>query len=120
MSRPRFLLDENVSPTIQRGVARRAPGNDIVRVGGDGAPAWGTPDPDLLAWCEENDRILVTFDKATMPGHLAEHLGAGRASPGVLIIRRAAALSTVIEALVLVLEASQADEWHDQVWYIPL
>lgn len=120
MSRIRVLLDENVAPSLQRAVARRVPGHDLVRVGADGAPEWGTPDPDLLAWCEENDRILVTLDKATMPRHLAEHLRAGRHCPGVLIIRRTVALSLVVEALVLILEASEADEWRDRAWFIPL
>ena len=52
---------------------------DVVKVGGVDAPPFSTPDPDLLIWCEANDRILVTNDRNTMPGHFNDHLAAGQA-----------------------------------------
>src|SRR2546429_4475372 len=49
------------------------------------APPLGTPDPDNLLWAEQHGRIIVTEDRRTMPVHLADHLQAGRHSPGVFI-----------------------------------
>jgi hypothetical protein len=35
-----------------------------------------------LLWAEREGRVLVTLDRHTMPGHLANHLRAGHNSPG--------------------------------------
>ena len=120
MTGVRFLLDENITAKLYRALQSRSPGRDIVRVGAGATPAFGSSDEQLLAWCEENDRVLVTLDKATMLGHFMKHLASGRHSPGVLIVRKAAALVSVIQILVLILEASYSDDWCDQIRYIPL
>ena len=114
-----ILFDENVPAKLFRAVRSRSPGRDVLRVGDESAPEYGSSDEQLLTWCEETDRILVTLDEATIPGHLMKHLAAGQSSPGVLMVRRAASLASVIQVLVLILEASHPDEWRDQIRYIP-
>jgi len=42
---------------------------DAVRVGDHGAPPLATLDPEILVWCEEAGRILVSLDKQSLPGH---------------------------------------------------
>jgi hypothetical protein len=120
VSRVRLLFDENIPALLPRAVRRRAPGHDTLRVGGEGAPELGSTDDLLLTWCETQDRLLVTLDRSTIPKHLARHLAAGHHSPGVLVLRPKEPLGRVVEALVLILEASHPDEWRDRIWYVPL
>jgi predicted nuclease of predicted toxin-antitoxin system len=74
----RFLLDENLSPRLVRALKRARPEIDVLRVGDAGAPPLGTKDPDLLVWCDQAQRLLVTNDRTTMPVHLDAHHAAGR------------------------------------------
>jgi len=80
----------------------------------------GTPDPEILLWCEANSFLLVTNNRRSMPVHLAEHLGQGRHVPGILTLRRRAVMSAVIEDLLLIAEASRPDDFQDQIFYVPL
>jgi len=82
MSFSGFLLDENVDPSLRAGLNLRWPEAEIWMVGDPGAPPRGTRDPELLAWCELAGFVLITNNRASMPGHLAEHLASGRHVPG--------------------------------------
>ncbi len=55
-----LLADENLDANILRGVLRRLPGIDAVRVQDVGLT--GADDPTVLAWAAEQGRVLVTHD----------------------------------------------------------
>lgn len=55
-----------------------------------------------------------------MPIHFAAHLAAGLHSSGVLLIRYATALGTVIAELELLSAAGEPEDFRDQIRYIPL
>jgi hypothetical protein len=78
----RYLLDENqrgpLWHVIQRHNARGLDPLDVVRVGDVPELPLGVDDPSILRWAEQEQRILVTFDKSTTAGHLANHLSGGR------------------------------------------
>ncbi len=61
----RLLADENFNGDIVRALLLRQPDLDIVRVQDVGLA--GVGDPDILAWAAENDRIILTHDRATFP-----------------------------------------------------
>ena len=63
----RLLADENFNGDIVRGLLLRQPDLDIVRVQDVGLA--GADDPDILAWAAENNRIVLTHDRATMSDH---------------------------------------------------
>jgi hypothetical protein len=104
---------------IQRHNARGSDLIDAVRVGDAGAPALGTDDAEVLIWAKQAERILITFDENTLPGHLADHLRAGRRSPGIFTIRPAIHLPDLVEFLVLAAWASKPAEWQDRISYVP-
>jgi hypothetical protein len=54
-----------------------------------------------------------------MPQHLAEHLAAGRQIPGILVLRKSAAMGQVIEDLVLIAEAAADDDYQNMISYVP-
>ena len=119
----RFALDEHLRgplwDLIQRHNLNATDPLDAVRVGDPPDLPLGTSDPVLLGWCEREGRVLVSADKATMPGHLADHLAAGRHSPGVMTPRRHTPMREVLVFLVLAAHASSPEEWEDQITFIP-
>src|SRR5262245_61232145 len=61
----KLVSDENFDGDILRGLYRRRPDLDIVRVQDVGLSA--TPDPDVLTWAAVEGRILLTHDRDTLP-----------------------------------------------------
>src|SRR5947209_19270267 len=88
----KFLLDEHLRGTLWLAIIRHnAQGRmpiDVVRVGDPQDLPLSSSDPIILLWAEREDRILLTEDIHTMPGHLAQHLQAGRHSPGIFVISK--------------------------------
>jgi hypothetical protein len=79
----------------------------------------GVPDPNVLAFATQENRILVTSDLRTMPRHFGDLLEANGQCAGVFLVKQRAPLADVIEALVMVWAASAADEWKNRIVEIP-
>ena len=82
----------------------------------------GLPDPEVLALvlvAAAQDRILVTHDFRTIPRHFGDFLIAREFSPGVLLVSQERPIANVIEELVLIWAASDADEWRNRIVKIP-
>ena len=77
----RFLADENFDNDILRGVLRRNPQIDIVRVQDIGLA--GAEDPDVLARAAEEGRVLLTHDVRTITAFAYERVEHGLKMPGV-------------------------------------
>lgn len=116
----RFLLDENLSPDVAMALQQLNGTIDAVRVGMPGAPPRGTSDPDILAFREADQRILVTDNRTTMPVHLSTHMAAGHHHWGVFETRRTLSIGELVAELHLVWAASDAEEWIDRMEWIPL
>src|SRR5262249_32670542 len=116
----KYLLDENVDLEYRFQLIRHNPTLTVWAVNDPGAPAKETPDPDILRWCEEHDFILVTNNRRSMPRHLADHLAEGRHVPGIFILNPELSLGETIEELILIAEATFADEYADHISYLPL
>lgn len=118
-----FLLDENIPGRLWRAIQRHnARGEDlldVVRVGEPDELPLSSDDTTILAWAARAERILVTEDKHSIPGHLQEHLREGGHSPGVFLVGTGATIPPLIEFLVLVAHASEAREWRDRIEYVP-
>ncbi len=115
----RFLLDENISPKVRAAILRRYPHIDVLRVGDPGAPPLATLDPAILQYLEQSQRLLVTKNRASMPGHVSDHLDAGGTHWGIFRVRPNSTFSQILETLNLVVTASDAEEWINQMWWIP-
>jgi len=115
-----YLLDEHLPPSYRSQLLRREPVFSVWLVGDPGAPPRGTPDPSILAWCEETGFILVTRDRQSMSRHVADHLAAWRHIPGVLILSHGMTVGEVLDELLLVAVASDAREYQDLVIYLPM
>ena len=114
----RWLADENLNRDIVRGLLRRKPDLDIIRVQDAGLS--GTDDPSLLAWAAAQGRVLITHDVSTMTAYAYSRADGGERMPGVFEVGRAAPIAAVIEDLLLLSESSEDGEWEGQVRYLPL
>lgn len=113
----RFQADADFNEDIVSGVVRREPSIDFQTA--DEANLWGLPDAEVLALAAQEERILVTHDRRTMPHHFAEFL-ATQNSPGLLIIAQNVSVGTAIEELLLVWAASESEEWTNLIVDLPL
>jgi Domain of unknown function (DUF5615) len=113
----RFLADASLHHAIVTGCLRREPAIDFLSA--HEARLEGVPDPDVLAFATHQNRILVASDLRMMPRHFGNFLGANGQCAGVFLVRQRAPLADVIEALVLVWAASDADEWSNRLVEVP-
>lgn len=114
----RLASDENFHGDIVRGLRRRFPDLDLVRI--QDAGLLGIDDPGLLSWASEQNRILLTHDRATMPLHVAERLRSDMSVAGVFIVDDRASLGHLIAELAMAIQCSEQTEWDNLVVYFPL
>ncbi len=114
----KFAADENLNNDIVRGVRRRNPSVDIVRV--QDAGLFGADDATILEWASESGRVLLTHDVSTMTRYAYERVGRGQPMLGVFEIARHVAIGVAIDEISILAECSHDDEWQGQVRYLPL
>ena len=120
MSKISYILDENVNPILRAGLLREKADLTVWQVGMIDVPPLGTLDPEILVWCEDNEFIVVTNNRKSMPVHLKEHIEAGRNVPGIFILNADLGLSETITELLLIAAASTEDEYQDQIVHLPI
>jgi hypothetical protein len=114
----RLVSDGNIKGDIVRGLVRRHPALELVRLQDVGLMQ--TPDPDILEWAASQGRVLLSHDVSTVPPAAYERIGEGKPMPGVLIVpERMPSGQTIDEILFLSLDV-EPDEWKDQVLFLPL
>jgi len=114
----RFLLDENLPAKLKRAIIRRYPAIDVLRVGDEGVPPLGTLDPDILRYLEATQHALITDNRHSIPGHIADHFAENRHHWGIFEVHKNAALKSLVEEIYLYWSASEAEEWIDRVEWL--
>ena len=115
----KWLADENFDNKIIRGILLRQPAFDILRVQ-DQPDLQGSPDGEVLSWASDRGRIVLTRDVTTLIADAYERIRMGLDMPGVGVIRRHAAISQIIDDLLLIDEFGDPTEWTHQVRFLPL
>jgi ABC-type sugar transport system substrate-binding protein len=113
-----LAFDENFNHDVIRGLLRRNPRLDTVRLQAAGMAR--AEDPAVLEWAAQQDRVLISHDVSTLTAHAYARVAAGKAMPGVFEVPRNVAIATAIEDLLLIAECSRPGEWEGQVRYLPL
>lgn len=113
-----LLSDENFDNHIVRGVLRRDPQIDLIRMQDHGLA--GIEDPDLLEWAAKSDRVLLTHDANTIPAFAYQRVDSGLSMPGVFIVGKSVPIGIVIADIVLIARTSLDGEWEGQVRHLPL
>ncbi len=118
MSRPRFLSDHDLNEHIIDGVLRREPALEFIRNRDVGLS--GRPDAEVLAFAAEHGLIVISHDVNTLPAQAFARIAAGMSMPGVFMVHQRQPIAPVIDSLVLIWSASEAEEWFNQVRFLPL
>jgi hypothetical protein len=114
----RLAADENLNNNIVRGLLRRQPDLDIVRI--QDVDLSGADDPTVLEWAAQEGRVLLTHDVSTITKYAYERVRAGQSMPGVFEVGRNVPIGRAIEDILLLAEYSFDNEWEGQVRYLPL
>jgi Domain of unknown function (DUF5615) len=114
----KFLADENFNNLIVRGVLKRDPDLDIVRVQDVGLRT--LDDLAVLEWAAENGRVVLTHDVATMADFAYDRVASGFVMPGLFEVPRSVSVGVAIEEILLLNLYSLEGEWEGQVRYLPL
>jgi predicted nuclease of predicted toxin-antitoxin system len=114
----RLLVDENFDNTIVRGLFRRNPMLDIVRVQDIGLS--GKDDPTILERAALEGRVLLTYDVATITRYAYDRVKQGQTMPGVIEVKADAPIGRAIEDILVLVTCSQEGELEGQIYYLPL
>ncbi len=113
-----FLSDEDFNRRIVRGLRRRLPLLDIVRVQDVGLT--NRPDTEVLEWAANENRVVLTHDVTTMSKHAFDRVKRESAMPGVIEVSQDVPIGEAIEDLILIAKCSLENEWRNQVIYLPI
>ncbi len=118
MSRPKFLADHDLNEHIIDGVQRREPALEFIRARDVGMSE--RQDAEVLAYAALHGYLVVSHDVNTMTNAAFAILDAGGTMNGLLMVQQTKPIGTVIDSLVLIWSASEAEEWVGQVRFLPL
>lgn len=114
----KLAADENFNGSVLRGLKRKLPELDIVRV--QDTTLYESADSDVLAWTAEEGRILLTHDVEKMPKYAFERVAAGLPMPGIIEVPQDMPVGKAIEQIAMIIGASNPEEWANQVIFLPL
>ena len=113
----RYQADVDLNQAIVTGVLRREPTVDFQTA--FAARLESVKDSEVLAISAQQERILVSHDRRTMPSEFAEFI-ISKQSSGIIIVSRKLPVEVVIEELLLIWAASNAEEWTNRIAKLPL
>ncbi len=116
MTKIRFQADADLKQAIVIGTLRRQPKLDFRSA--NEAELEGVKDHEVLAISAQDGRVLVTHDRKIMPTEFGQFITT-QTSSGVLILSQNLRIGEAIDAIILVWEASTAEEWINQIMTFP-
>jgi hypothetical protein len=114
----RLAADEDFNNRILRGLIRRQPELDIMRVQDAGLATQA--DPEILEWSAKEGRVLLTHDVTTMRQYADDRIAAGLSMPGVFEVSQKIPIGQAIEEILILAEYSLEGEWEGQIRFLPL
>ena len=117
MSRPRFLADHDLNEHIIVGVRRREPKIEFLHVRDLGMN--DRPDAEILEYADQQGLIIISHDVNTMPAEGHTRLASGKTIAGLLMVQQTQPIAVIIENVLLIWSASEAEEWKNQVCFLP-
>ena len=113
----RFQADADLHQMIVTALVRREPGVDFQTATAAGLA--GLLDPQVLERAATEGRVLVSHDQSTMPQYFAEFIQ-HQQNAELLIVPQHLPYASVVEELLLIWAASEAEEWINRIAYLPL
>jgi len=99
---PQFAADENISRRLVAALRRRLPDLDVARIQDAGLS--GAPDPTVLAWAADENRIVLSHDRATMATAAYARVAARLRMPGVFLLADDLPIGAVVDEIADIVE----------------
>lgn len=113
-----FLADEDFDNRIVRGLWRRYPDLDIIRV--QSTMLSSAQDPIVLEWAANENRVLLTHDVSTMTFHAYERVRQNKTMPGVVEVPQLMPIGQAIDEIILLAFCVSQAEMQGRVIFLPL
>lgn len=113
----RFQADADLNEHIVKGILRRYPLIDFKAA--NASALRGLRDLEVLALVADENRVLVSHDRKSMPRAFATFT-ARRSNPGLILISQRTDVLVAIEWLNLAWAATEAAEWEGRILTLPL
>jgi hypothetical protein len=113
----KLLADQDFNERILRGLRRREPTLDLVRVRQLGLSA--AEDAVILERAAMEDRVVLTHYRQTMSGFAYARVTAGQTMPGVFLVDKRA-VGRAIDDIHVAIHCLGPEECRDVVIYFPL
>jgi hypothetical protein len=114
----RFAADENFNGRILERLYQLFEDLDIVRV--QDTDFYSAPDPAVLNWAAQEERIILTHDVQTLVNDAYERIKQGLPMPGVVLVPNTLAIQLAVNDLEIAIGAGQPEDFKDRVTFIPL
>jgi predicted nuclease of predicted toxin-antitoxin system len=115
----RLVSDADVHGDIIRGLRQQRPDLDLVRV--QEVLVEGTPDPEILAWAANQNRVLITNDRNTMISFARRRVAANESVAGLIVTTNDQSIGDAMDDIVLIAECLSEEEMRDQmIVFLPL
>lgn len=118
MSRPRFLADEDFRFDIVQAVRRNEPTLQIETVVEIGHS--GMKDRDVLEYATANGLLVLSHDVNTLKAEAERRIADGRGVAGVFLVPQFRTTRSIADSVLLIWAATEAEEWVNQIVYLPL
>lgn len=80
----------------------------------------GCPDPEILAWAADDNRVLISNDRKTMVNYVYQRVAAGMPVTGVIIAHNDQVVGAAIDDILLIAQCMPEEEIADRVIvYLP-
>lgn len=113
-----LLCDENLNRDIVRGLFLRRQNLDCLLA--QDINLHGAADPVVLEWAADNNRIVLTHDRATMPAYAYSRVASEQPMPGRFVLNDRLPVRQAIDELLLIIDCSEQAEWSRLVLFLPL
>ncbi len=113
----RFLTDEDFDGRIVRGLRRRLPDLDLLRIQEAGLRA--VHDRTVLEYAAKSDRVLLTHDIRTMSPYALDRIAQNLPTPGVILVPQDYPIRKAIDELELVAQCLDPGDLIDTVKRLP-
>ena len=118
MSRPRFLTDQDFNANIVTGVRRTEALVELVSVRELGLATH--PDAAILDYAASNGFIVISHDARTMRAHAQDRIAQGLTMTGLCLVRQRRLIRPVVESILLIWTATEAEEWLNRIEFLPI
>ena len=113
----RFQADADLNQLLVRAVLRREPKINFQTA--FQAKLANLDDPQVLEYAKNEQRILITHDRRTMPYHFAEFIKESTSS-GVIIVSQQILVQQFVEDILLIWSLTEMDDWTNRIAALPI